>query len=93
MELLVNSVRAPSFGGRRQNMTSWARDWSLKTPALFRVVAALFIAVSTYFAFTPISKQFGEAAAYVYGIVGIGLIVVLFVSLRLKFEDQRLGAP
>ena len=73
-------------------MTSWAREWSLNTPTLFRAIAAGFIAISIYFAFGPISMRFGQIAAYACSIVGIGLIVVLFVSLRLTFEDQRSGA-
>jgi|GEM_PF-5061436 len=73
-------------------MTGWSREWALNTPTLFRVIAAAFIVISIYFAFVPISVRFGEIAAYTYGIVGIGLIVVLFVSLGLVFEDQRSGA-
>jgi hypothetical protein len=69
--------------------TSWTREWSLKTPSVFRAIAAVFIAISVYFAFTPISAQLGWIIAYAYCIVGIGLIVVLFVSLRLAFDDQR----
>jgi hypothetical protein len=69
--------------------TTWAREWALKTPFVFRVVAAIFIAISIYFGFAPISAQFGGIAADVYGVVGIGLIIVLFVSLRLVFDDQR----
>lgn len=68
---------------------SWTWEWRLKTPFVFRIVAALFIAVSTYFAFGPIAMQLGRIVAYAYSIVGIGLIVVLFVSLRLALEDQR----
>jgi hypothetical protein len=73
-------------------MAGWAREWALKTPALFRSIAAVFIAISISFAFVPISTRFGQIVAYAYGIVGIGLIVVLFTSLRLEFNDQRSGA-
>jgi hypothetical protein len=70
-------------------MARWTREWALNTPAVFRLVAAAFIAMSIYFAFAPISNQLGTIAAYAYGIVGFGLIGVLCVSLRLEFEDQR----
>ena len=72
-------------------MASWAREWTLKTPGLFRGVAVAFIAISIYFAFAPVSTRFGEIAAYAYSTIGIGLIVVLLVSLRLEFEDQTAG--
>lgn len=73
-------------------MAGWTREWALNTPTLFRAVAVGFIAISIYFAFVPISMRFGAIAAYAYSIVGLGLIVVLCVSLRLEFEDQRSGA-
>jgi hypothetical protein len=55
-------------------------------------IAAVFIATSIYFAFIPISTRFGQIVAHAYCIVGIGLIVVLFASLRLEFNDQRSDA-
>ncbi len=73
-------------------MTRWTREWTLNTPAYFRIVAAAFIAMSIYFAFGPISTRFGTIAAYAYSVVGFGLIGMLCVSLRLEFEDQRSGA-
>jgi hypothetical protein len=69
--------------------TSWKREWRLKTPPAFRMIAAIFIAVSLYFAFTPIAAQLGRIAAYAYCVLGIGLIAVLCVSLKLEFDDQR----
>lgn len=70
-------------------MTSWKREWRLKTPPAFRTITAIFIAVSLYYAFTPIAAQLGRIAAYVYCVVGIGLIVALCVSLKLELDDQR----
>jgi hypothetical protein len=73
-------------------MTSWAREWGLKTPVIFRAIAGVFIAISIYFAFAPISKRIGHIGADAYCIVGIGLILALCVSLRLEFNDQRVSA-
>lgn len=73
-------------------MTIWAREWGLKTPVVFRAIAVVFIAISIYFAFAPLSTRIGQIGAYAYCIVGIGLIVALCVSLRLEFNDQRVNA-
>lgn len=70
-------------------MARWTREWALRTPLLFRIIAVIFIAISIYFAFAPISTRFGQIGAYAYCIVGIGLIVVLCASLRLEFTDER----
>ena len=73
-------------------MAGWAREWAIKTPTLFRTIAAVFIAISIYFAFIPISTRFGQIVSYAYCIIGIGLIVALCGSLRLEFDDQKSDA-